>query len=311
MLDLLFSWKKEYKNILQGKSGMLSVAQIVNGAINLTDAKNSLSPASYQNVLNLYNAYLTQKEKTSYNAESLAKATLEIFLRFDFEADIRKYTRDHPISAMWKTTDELSSIRKDAHFARDMKASSMRLINEISTFISTYEKIPDSQIFIAAEKGKITNQAACEIVRLKKDAASRLQKEKDEFSKYSEQFTKLHEQFMELNCTLNGMPEMIKTVYEEKGIEHYDQIFASKFANYRHPYTNQPIRSVQDYLDVLDSFASKRSIVTDKKLSIQELDQIMENKFGNYGVNLIGRRITCIEDYLRALEIQEKRKHPQ
>lgn len=117
---------------------------------------------------------------------------------------------------------------------------------------------------------------------------------------------------------LNGMPEMMKTVYRERGLEYYDKAFLEMFPNFKNPYTNEVITGVQDYLDAVDSRDAKRAIKTERKLTLEEIDEIFERKYGDRGVPFIGRRIVCAEDYLEAItkmriarEIQGGTKSPE
>lgn len=93
---------------------------------------------------------------------------------------------------------------------------------------------------------------------------------------------------------------------ETKLLAYYDAEFARRFARFRHPYTQKPITSVQDYLDAMESMQTHRSIITERALSLAELQAIFAEKFKNYKNLRTGNNIRDIGDYLEAIDEQTR-----
>lgn len=290
-----------YRKIWKGEKGNLSISQIVMGAISLVDAKKNLTPAEFERVITLFFQYKKDKVKREYDAESISKEILKMFLYFDFEADIRKYAGDHPIARMWRTNDNLDQLREKAHFAKQMVISGEGVIREAKKFLERYKNISVDDIVAAAQAGKITKQQAESTIQLKNSAEPVIVAETEKVSHYKREYEESRIAFMKENSLLNGMPEMLKTIYQERGLAHYDKVFVETFPNMKNPYTNEPIKSVQDYIDAIDSENAKRAIKTERKLTIEEIDKIFEQKYGDQGFHYIGRRILCVEDFLEAI----------
>lgn len=292
---------REYEKIRKGGVGKLSVSQFVMLSVNMMDANKNLTPAEFERVYALYNEYRKDKVKREYDAESVSKETLEMFLHFDFEADIRQYSGDNPFAHMWRTNDNLGKLRERAHAANERMISAKGLLEEAQKFSERFKNISIEDIIAGVKAGKISQQQAEEIIRLKDAAGPIIANETQKMEQGKREYEECRIAFMKENSLLNGMPEMMKTVYRERGLEYYDKAFLEMFPNFKNPYTNEVIKGVQDYLDAVDSRDSKRAIKTERKLTLEEIDDIFERKYGDRGIRFIGRRIVCAEDYLEAI----------
>ncbi len=309
---------REYEKIRKGGVGKLSVSQLVMLSVNMMDANKNLTPAEFERVYALYKEYQKDKVKREYDAESVSKETLEMFLHFDFEADIRQYSGDTPFTHMWRTNNSLVKLREQAHAANERMISAKGLLEETQKLLGRFKNISTEDIIAGVKSGKISQQQAEEIIRLKSAAGPIIADETQKVEQGKREYQECRIAFMKENSLLNGMPEMMKTVYRERGLEYYDKAFLEMFPNFKNPYTNEAIKGVQDYLDAVDSRDSKRAIKTERKLTLEEIDEIFERKYGDRGVPFIGRRIVCAEDYLEAIakmriarEIQGGTKSPE
>ena len=95
---------------------------------------------------------------------------------------------------------------------------------------------------------------------------------------------------------------------EEKArlLSYYNAEFTRQFGGVVHPYTKKPIKSVQEYLDALESQETHRCIITKNTLTLDELQDIFAEKFKTYRKPKSGGNICGISDYLEAMEEQRQ-----
>lgn len=93
---------------------------------------------------------------------------------------------------------------------------------------------------------------------------------------------------------------------KEQELAYYDAEFERRFSKFTHPYTHKNITSVQDYLDALESSQLNRSVVTQRKLSLDELQEIFAEKFKGCINVRTGQKVRSIGDFLEAIDEQKR-----
>lgn len=97
----------------------------------------------------------------------------------------------------------------------------------------------------------------------------------------------------------------IKEDKQQKKIAYYNTEFKKRFGHCKHPYTAKPIETVQEYIDAVCSTRQNRSIITNRKVTINELNKQISMLFSDY----FGYSISNMDDYLKAFDNLSKENH--
>lgn len=130
------------EKIMNGETAMLSVAQVVLTLVNMTDAKNNLSPNEFEKVYGLFCKYMTDQkmnELKEMNSDLYLETCEEIIKKFDVLVPFESYSGRE--SDDIEFTMFLEEIREEAEKERCMDKNYLLVKETLENSKNEYKKI--------------------------------------------------------------------------------------------------------------------------------------------------------------------------
>jgi len=134
----------ELKKLKKGEIANLSMSQIVNAIINLSDAKKNLSQEQYKNVYMLYREYRKCNTKLQLTMNGYLNIAIKLIKSFDRIAPYEKYSGGNELEFSFMMQDIRSEV------------NSQNIKEELNNLVDMYGDSNDENINYFVENGKIS-----------------------------------------------------------------------------------------------------------------------------------------------------------